>query len=231
MAWSRTAFKGKNSIEPVSPIKQGADTAHVFETGVIGTLVNHKDKPGAFNPSDLDDTYFNGVNIVANGDFANAAITDTAAGPLYGWLSGGTHSGTNHFTISAGALNITRGDATVFYIYQTILVPSGTYTYSVNVTTIGNGVSFWSGNADNSELTSNIVALSAGVNTGTLVTDDGAINFIVYPGEIAGTTILDDIVLTPDNKHVIDNANGSDFGFFGSDNISRWFRDDGSTTI
>lgn len=228
MAWSRRGLKGMNADDPTSSVKQGPGS-HISETGVIGSLVNHKNKPGAFNLSDLDDVYFNGVNIVSNGDFGNAAVTDTATGPLHGWSSGGTHSGTNHFTISDGALNITRGNGTVFYIYQTILVPSGTYTYSVNVTTIGNGVSFWVGNAALDDLSSAQV-LSAGINTGTIITNDSAINFIIYPGSVNGITILDDIVLTPDNKHVIDNTNGSDFGFFGEDNISRWFRDDGSTT-
>ena len=60
MAWSRTAFKGKNSIEPVSPIKQGADTSHVFETGLLVNLENKKNQPGAINFKDMSEIEFDG---------------------------------------------------------------------------------------------------------------------------------------------------------------------------
>ena len=229
MAWSRTALKGHHAPDPISPVRQSPDGSHIFNTGQIDSLVNHKNKPGDYGWDDLDDVYFNGVNIVANGDFADATEDDTDDGNLVGWINGGTHSATNHFTISGGALNIIRGDGTVFYIYQTILVPNGTYTYSVDVHDIGSGLSIFAGNAALDEISS-IQTLSLGINTGTIIANDSAINFIIYPGSVNGTTILDDIVLTPDNKHVIDNANGSDFGFLETDNITRWSRDDGSTT-
>jgi hypothetical protein len=229
MAWSRTGLKGMNAPDPVSLVKQGPDVSHIFNTGQIGTLVNHKNKPGDFSWHDLDDVYFNGVNIIQNGTFADATEDDTADGNLVGWFNGGTHSATNHFTISGGACNIIRGGAGTFYIYQNVLTSVGTYTYSINVTTIGQGVNLYTYNSDLSEATA-VVNLSAGVNTGAITTNASSINFAIFPSLTSGTTIIDDIVLTPDNKHIPDDTNGTDFGGIEESSISYWFRDDGSTT-
>ena len=43
---------------------------------------------------------------------------------------------------------------------------------------------------------------------------------------VAGTTIIDDIALTPDTNHVPGDTDEA----INEISISRWFRDDGSTT-
>ena len=233
MAWSRTGLKGTTTPDPSDLLKQGH--SHIEDTGQIDSLVNHKNKPGDFGWNDLEDGYFNGENILENGNFINAAITDSAVGNLVGWTNGGTHNSDNHFTISGGACYVIRGSGSgTFYIYQNVLTALGTYIYSINVTTIGQGLSLYTANADLSELTL-LKSLSAGTNAGTLTTNSSAVMFIIYPSASTGTTIIDDVVFTPDNKHIPDATNDDtdetgDFGFFASDTISYWFRDDGSTT-
>ena len=78
MAWSRTGLKGTTTPDPSDLLKQGH--SHIEDTGQIDSLVNHKNKPGDFGWNDLEDVYFNGENILENGNFINAAITDSAVG-------------------------------------------------------------------------------------------------------------------------------------------------------
>ena len=67
--------------------------------------------------------------------------------------------------------------------------------------------------------------------TGTITVTTDATNFIISPSTTdTGTTIIDDIVLTPDDKHIPNDDNGSGLGDFAENSITGWFRDDGSTT-
>ena len=258
MAWSRTAFKGKDGIDPISPIKQSPDVSHVFDTGQIDSLVNHKNKPGDYGLDDLDNVYFNGVNILNNADFELVELlgytyNDSAVPPsgtditLLGWKTGGTHNSFNHYTISetdgSNRLNIIRGFGgitTMGLIYQEVLTPSGaTYTYQIYVHTIGPGFRFLSFTGDAEAPFFDIVNFPPSVGddvtlTGTIETGGPYTNFCIMPYDgTIGTSIIDNIVLTPDNKHIPDDENDteeSSFGDFAENSITGWFRDDGSTT-
>ena len=158
MAWSRTALKGHHAPDPISPVRQSPDGSHIFNTGQIDSLVNHKNKPGDYGWDDLDDVYFNGVNILNNADFELVELlgytyNDSAVPPsgtdiaLLGWKTADTHNSYNHYTISetdgSNRLNIIRGFGgitTMGLIYQEVLTPSdATYTYQVYIHTIGPG--------------------------------------------------------------------------------------------
>ena len=256
MAWSRRVHKGWHSIDPISPIKQPSDLTHISATGQIDSLVNHKSKPGDYGWDDLDDVYFSAENILYNGDFEITTLLgitydDSADANLLFWFNYGTHDATNHFTISdtggSNRLNIVRGSGdSMGAVYQNILTSEGTYTYSVDIHTIGPGFKFYTFNADFSEAIS-IVSFPPSVGnvtkTGTITVAANATNFVIAPNTVdTGTTKIDNIILTPDNKHIPDGDTDDDGdtesdegveageGTFNDVIISTWFRDDGSTT-
>ena len=84
MAWKRTAFRGTNSAEVASVLKQG-DGAHVKETAIDLTASNKLAYPGAisFNNmsgTDWDSTFTNSATFkttITTGWFRDAGSTTT----------------------------------------------------------------------------------------------------------------------------------------------------------
>ena len=261
--WTPSSIKGINGGVPVAPDKQspgGIYGVSIVDTGQENTLVNQRKTPGDFGFLDLDSIYFSQSNIIMNGDFSDATVSDTASGPLPGWsgsaltsglAGGGTHTASNHFTISSvsgsNKLSIIRGGPGDFFIYQTVLCRAGTYTYSVDIHTIGPGFQILDYDFD----VGGHVAVQfppsggSGIKTGTFTVLRNSTNLILISRQsneddsddgfgtdhtyATGTTIIDDISITPIISHIPDGADDTD-GTFDTTIKSQWFRDDGNTT-
>ena len=234
-AWKRTGVFGLNGVEPADNTKQnpgGPKGYSINDTGVADTLENHKAKPGNFSFNALNDLYYRNVNIIENGTFADATVTDTRSGALVGWSNGGTgvsngvHGSTAYFTISSGRLNIVNGGGAISegYIYQQVLAPAGVYTYSVYV---HDGTPLPSIRLFDSEFSFitgiNLTADDGTTQTGTLTVSSDAVYFAIANLLTTGTAVIDTISLIPDTSMVPD-------GTFEDVQISKWFRDDGNTT-
>ena len=239
--WTPSSIKGQNGGVPVGTEKQSVDGIHaapVSFSGQPGTLERHVNNPGDYSFNEHDDTYFGEYNIVSNGDFQKDTVTDTNGGSLVGWINGGTHNSDNHFTIvDAGGdegkrLNIIRGaEGGIFWIAQEILTPLGSYTYSIEVDDLGSGLWFFTCGDAGANLTL-LQLLTAGSNSGTFTPPNTATFLVLYPAAAVDTTIVDNIVVTPNPSHIPDGTDeaGDSDGIFNTTTKSQWFRDDGNTT-
>ena len=244
-SWKRTNINGLPDYVPSGLTdkyrqKPGGNNAGIGLTSVPDTLENHKHKPGNFSWNYLINLYFNRANIVKNGDFSDATEDDTDDGNFAGWINGGTHSATNHFTISeidgSNRLSIIRGGGTgLFYIYQTILCGAGNYTYSVDINQIGPGFQFLDYDFD---VGGHVMAQftpsdGTGTKTGSFKVLRDSTQFLIVSRQsnvdtttdsgfgdthtyVAGTSIIDNISILPDLAHVPD-GDADDDGSVDSD--------------
>ena len=240
--WEKQGLTGWSDILPPdwSELRQKNSAAGIGDIGIADTLDNHKKKPGNHNWGDLDDLYFAGVNILANGNFEEFTYWyESYNGVLGGWKNGGTHNETNYFEIDSGQLKIIRGGEGIFYIYQTVLVPNGEYTWTVDIVDGTPTPIFITVSQDLTTINEQVLVTST---SGSITTDSNAIHFGISQNGLNGETIIDNVTLTPLLKHVPDGDTDGDGdveadegveaeeGTFDDVIISTWHRDDGSTT-
>ena len=145
-----------------------------------------------------------GAELLTNGDFSNTTSIDTNISPFAGWNNLGTHTSTNHFTITNNECTCLYTSGSAMGIGVTSLTIGKLYKLTINITDVSSGgIKIYIGTTSTSYTTT-------GFKTLYKVAD--SVNFSIYRNSGATDVTFDNVSVKQVNGNpaIMTNMSASD---------------------